>query len=26
MEKLFDGPIYLETFNKVKSGSADNEA
>ncbi|PMS33050.1 GTPase Era [Paraburkholderia rhynchosiae] len=26
MEKLFDGPIYLETFIKVKSGWADNEA
>ncbi|HTR06790.1 MAG TPA: GTPase Era [Paraburkholderia sp.] len=26
MEKLFDGPIYLETFVKVKSGWADNEA
>ena len=26
MEKLFDGPVYLETFIKVKSGWADNEA
>jgi GTP-binding protein Era len=26
MERLFDGPIYLETFVKVKSGWADNEA
>jgi GTP-binding protein Era len=26
MEKLFDGPVYLETFVKVKSGWADNEA
>jgi GTP-binding protein Era len=26
MEKLFDGPIYLEVFVKVKSGWADNEA
>ncbi|HTH72840.1 MAG TPA: GTPase Era [Trinickia sp.] len=26
MEKLFGGPIYLETFIKVKSGWADNEA
>ncbi|MFL6705959.1 MAG: GTPase Era, partial [Paraburkholderia graminis] len=26
MERLFDGPIYLETFIKVKSGWADNEA
>ena len=26
MEKLFGGPIYLETFVKVKSGWADNEA
>ncbi len=25
MEKLFDGPVYLETFVKVKSGWADNE-
>lgn len=26
MEKLFDGPVYLETFVKVRSGWADNEA
>jgi GTPase len=26
MEKLFGGPVYLETFIKVKSGWADNEA
>ncbi|MGS0893446.1 GTPase Era [Burkholderia stagnalis] len=26
MERLFDGPVYLETFVKVKSGWADNEA
>ncbi|KAF1030355.1 MAG: GTPase Era [Burkholderia plantarii] len=26
MERLFDGPVYLETFIKVKSGWADNEA
>ncbi|MCC8394968.1 GTPase Era [Paraburkholderia sp. MMS20-SJTR3] len=26
MAKLFDGPVYLETFVKVKSGWADNEA
>ncbi|MBU9555020.1 GTPase Era [Burkholderia multivorans] len=26
METLFDGPVYLETFVKVKSGWADNEA
>ncbi|WP_028206676.1 GTPase Era [Paraburkholderia nodosa] len=26
MEKLFDGPVYLETFVKVKSGWADNDA
>ncbi|KND58981.1 GTP-binding protein Era [Candidatus Paraburkholderia schumanniana] len=26
MEKFFDGPVYLETFVKVKSGWADNEA
>ncbi|MEX3958076.1 GTPase Era [Trinickia symbiotica] len=26
MEKLFGGPVYLETFVKVKSGWADNEA
>ncbi|MEC4722003.1 GTPase Era [Noviherbaspirillum sp. CPCC 100848] len=26
MEKLFDGPIYLEIWVKVKSGWADNEA
>jgi GTP-binding protein Era len=26
MEKLFDGPVYLEVFVKVKSGWADNEA
>jgi GTPase len=26
MEKLFDGPVYLETFIKVRSGWADNEA
>ena len=26
MEKLFDGPVYLEIFVKVKSGWADNEA
>lgn len=26
MEKLFDGPVYLETFIKVKSGWADNDA
>jgi GTPase len=26
MEKLFDGPVYLEVFIKVKSGWADNEA
>ncbi|PXW26537.1 GTPase Era [Paraburkholderia caballeronis] len=26
MEKLFDGPIYLETFVKVRSGWADNDA
>ncbi|MDE1183695.1 GTPase Era [Paraburkholderia sp.] len=26
MAKLFDGPVYLETFIKVKSGWADNEA
>ncbi|KMQ80994.1 GTP-binding protein Era [Candidatus Burkholderia pumila] len=26
MEKLFDGPVYLEAFVKVKSGWADNEA
>ncbi len=25
MEKLFDGPVYLETFVKVRSGWADNE-
>jgi GTP-binding protein Era len=26
MEKLFDGPVYLEIWIKVKSGWADNEA
>ena len=26
MEKLFDGPVYLEIWVKVKSGWADNEA
>jgi GTP-binding protein Era len=26
MEKMFDGPVYLEVFIKVKSGWADNEA
>ncbi len=26
MEKLFGGPVYLETFVKVRSGWADNEA
>ena len=26
MEKLFDGPVYLEVFIKVKSGWADNDA
>lgn len=26
MEKLFDGPVYLELWIKVKSGWADNEA
>jgi GTP-binding protein Era len=26
MEKLFDAPVYLEVFVKVKSGWADNEA
>ena len=26
MEKLFNGPVYLETFIKVRSGWADNEA
>ncbi|HVE09929.1 MAG TPA: GTPase Era [Paraburkholderia sp.] len=26
MEKLFDGPVYLETFIKVRSGWADNDA
>lgn len=26
MEKLFDGRVYLETFVKIKSGWADNEA
>jgi GTPase len=26
MEKLFGGPVYLETFIKVRSGWADNEA
>ncbi len=26
MEKLFDGPVYLETFVKVRSGWADNDA
>jgi len=26
MEKLFDGPVYLETFVKVKSGWADSAA
>jgi GTP-binding protein Era len=26
MEKLFGGPVYLETFVKIKSGWADNEA
>ncbi|KMY86911.1 GTP-binding protein Era [Candidatus Paraburkholderia calva] len=26
MEKLFDGPVYLEIFVKMKSGWADNEA
>jgi GTP-binding protein Era len=26
MEKLFDGPVYLETFVKVKRGWADNAA
>jgi len=26
MERLFDGPVYLETFVKVRSGWADNEA
>lgn len=26
MEKLFDGPVYLEVWVKVKSGWADNEA
>jgi len=26
MEKMFDAPVYLEVFVKVKSGWADNEA
>ncbi|MBU6492762.1 GTPase Era [Pandoraea sp.] len=26
MEKLFDGPVYLEVWVKIKSGWADNEA
>ncbi|GAB2911284.1 GTPase Era [Paraburkholderia jirisanensis] len=26
MERLFDGPVYLETFIKVRSGWADNDA
>jgi GTP-binding protein Era len=26
MEKMFDGPVYLEVFIKVKSGWADNDA